>query len=57
MLRDKMAESEVKDLDDCIAGAVLRESYYEHLKARYDVPVNLLKFHIFYEYQTNLSPD
>lgn len=40
MLRDKLAESETKQLEDCIAEHVLRESLFEHVKARLDAPVS-----------------
>ena len=36
MLRDKLAESESKEIEDCIAEHVLRESLFEHVKARLD---------------------
>lgn len=39
MLRDKLAESETKELEDCLAEHVLRESLYEHVKTRLDSPV------------------
>lgn len=34
MLRDKLAESETKQLEDCIAEHVLRESLLEHIKVQ-----------------------